>query len=88
MSCHVNTANACVVIAGCDLNEAWHLPYTVTFLALGNGAPDISSSVAAITAGNYLLAISSLLGGTPAVSQSQMPFTCVPGPSCLMLDTV
>ncbi|BDA43166.1 probable mitochondrial sodium/calcium exchanger protein [Coccomyxa sp. Obi] len=35
----------------------------VTFLALGNGAPDISSSVAAITAGNYMLAISSLLGG-------------------------
>ncbi|KAK9915399.1 hypothetical protein WJX75_008652 [Coccomyxa subellipsoidea] len=35
----------------------------VTFLALGNGAPDISSSVAAITAGHYELAVSSLLGG-------------------------
>ncbi|KAL3137711.1 hypothetical protein ABBQ38_004978 [Trebouxia sp. C0009 RCD-2024] len=35
----------------------------VTFLALGNGAPDISSSIAAVRAGQYKLALGSLLGG-------------------------
>ncbi len=34
----------------------------VTFLALGNGAPDISSSIAAISSGNYELALGALLG--------------------------
>ena len=34
----------------------------VTFLALGNGAPDISSSIAAVRAGQYKLALGSLLG--------------------------
>ena len=34
----------------------------VTFLALGNGAPDISSSIAAVSAGQYKLDIGSLLG--------------------------
>lgn len=35
----------------------------VTFLALGNGAPDISSSIAAVRAGQYKMALGSLLGG-------------------------
>ena len=34
----------------------------VTFLALGNGAPDISSSIAAIRAGNFEMALGALLG--------------------------
>ena len=34
----------------------------VTFLALGNGAPDISSSIAAVRAGQYKMALGSLLG--------------------------
>ncbi|DBA91713.1 TPA: hypothetical protein ACH3X1_003309 [Trebouxia sp. C0004] len=33
----------------------------VTFLALGNGAPDISSSIAAVRAGQYKMALGSLL---------------------------
>ena len=37
----------------------------VTFLALGNGAPDISASIAAVRAGQYKLALGSLLG-TPS----------------------
>ncbi|KAK9818988.1 hypothetical protein WJX81_007256 [Elliptochloris bilobata] len=35
----------------------------VTLLALGNGAPDLSSSIAAVSAGHYELAINALLGG-------------------------
>ena len=34
----------------------------VTFLALGNGAPDISASIAAVRAGQYKMALGSLLG--------------------------
>lgn len=34
----------------------------VTFLALGNGAPDLSSSIAAIRSGNFNLAMGSLIG--------------------------
>lgn len=34
----------------------------MTFLALGNGAPDISSSIAAIRAGNFEMALGALLG--------------------------
>ena len=34
----------------------------VTFLALGNGAPDLSASIAAVRAGSYHLALGSLLG--------------------------
>ncbi len=64
--------------------EVWCLPHVVTFLALGNGAPDISSSVAAITAGHYLLAISSLLGKTPGMLGSRMPspVPLLPLPDC------
>ena len=40
----------------------------VTFLALGNGAPDISASIAAIGAGNYDLAMGSLLGMPQSLS--------------------
>lgn len=35
----------------------------VTLLALGNGAPDLSSSIAAVRSGNYPLALGSLTGG-------------------------
>ncbi|KAK9829860.1 hypothetical protein WJX72_008316 [[Myrmecia] bisecta] len=35
----------------------------VTFLALGNGAPDLSASIAAVKAGHYHLALGGLLGG-------------------------
>jgi hypothetical protein len=55
----------------------------VTFLALGNGAPDISSSVAAITAGHYELAVSSLLGNctshrlkTAACARTRLQGSC------------
>jgi len=34
----------------------------VTLLALGNGAPDLSSSIAAVGEGHYELAINALLG--------------------------
>ena len=34
----------------------------MTLLALGNGAPDLSSSIAAVSAGHYELAINALLG--------------------------
>ena len=34
----------------------------VTFLALGNGAPDISSSIAAIASSNFEMALGALLG--------------------------
>ena len=37
----------------------------VTFLALGNGAPDISSSIAAISSGSYELALGALMGEHP-----------------------
>ena len=40
----------------------------VTFLALGNGAPDISSSIAAISSGNYELALGALLGTSPTAT--------------------
>ena len=40
------------------------LVHAVTFLALGNGAPDISSSIAAVRAGQYKMALGSLLGKT------------------------
>ena len=35
----------------------------VTFLALGNGAPDLSSNIAAVRSGHYSLALGSLTGG-------------------------
>ena len=42
-------------------------PCAVTLLALGNGAPDLSSSIAAVSAGHYELAINALLGAhTPS----------------------
>ena len=44
--------------------------YAVTFLALGNGAPDISSSIAAISSGNYELALGALLGMSPTATTS------------------
>ena len=34
----------------------------VTLLAIGNGAPDLSSSIAAVRSGNYPLALGSLTG--------------------------
>ena len=34
----------------------------VTLLALGNGAPDLSASIAAVRSGSYHLAVGSLLG--------------------------
>ena len=34
----------------------------MTFLALGNGAPDISSSIAAIASSNFEMALGALLG--------------------------
>ena len=43
-------------------NDSMH---AVTFLALGNGAPDISASIAAISSGNYELALGALLGMSP-----------------------
>ena len=42
----------------------------MSFLALGNGAPDISSSIAAISSGNYELALGALLGGPHTSQQS------------------
>ncbi len=36
----------------------------VTLLALGNGAPDLSSSIAAVRSGNYPLALGALTGGS------------------------
>lgn len=36
----------------------------VTLLALGNGAPDLSSSIAAVRSGNYLMALGALTGST------------------------
>ena len=36
----------------------------VTLLALGNGAPDLSSSIAAVRAGHYHLALGALTGGS------------------------
>lgn len=36
----------------------------VTLLSLGNGAPDLSSSIAAVKAGDYPLALGSLTGGS------------------------
>lgn len=36
----------------------------VTLLALGNGAPDLSSAIAAVRSGNYPLALGALTGGT------------------------
>ena len=42
--------------------------HAVTFLALGNGAPDISSSIAAISSGNYELALGALLGTSPTAT--------------------
>jgi hypothetical protein len=39
--------------------------YAVTLLALGNGAPDLVSSIAFIKAGQYRVAISGLLGTPP-----------------------
>ena len=36
----------------------------VTLLALGNGAPDLSSSIAAVRSGNYSLALGALTGGS------------------------
>ena len=58
---HCNAAHhtldtACETAEGC-------CPATVSFLALGNGAPDISASIAAISSGNYELALGALLGG-------------------------
>jgi sodium/potassium/calcium exchanger 6 len=61
----------------------------VTFLALGNGAPDISSSIAAISSGNYEMALGALLGGSLATTHPQTPsiFACwlgmLPVHSCL-----
>ena len=50
----------------------------MSFLALGNGAPDISASIAAISSGNYELALGALLGGplpsqTPLLSLPRLP---------------
>ena len=36
--------------------------FAVTLLALGNGAPDLSASIAAVRSGSYHLAVGSLLG--------------------------
>lgn len=46
-------------------------PPAVSFLALGNGAPDISASIAAISSGNYELALGALLG-RPQTSQKSL----------------
>ena len=45
----------------------------VTLLALGNGAPDLVSSIAFVRAGQYRVAISGLLGKyfSPALSACQ-----------------
>jgi len=48
--------------------------HAVTFLALGNGAPDISSSIAAVRAGQYKMALGSLLGKTPLVFDRDICF--------------
>lgn len=57
-------------------------PYcvTVTFLALGNGAPDLSSTILAITSGDYNLSLGALTGGGMFVS------TCVAGACILTAD--
>ena len=47
--------------------------HAVTFLALGNGAPDISSSIAAISSGNYELALGALLGTSTTSSTVYAP---------------
>eukprot|EP00873_Tetraselmis_striata_P037792 jgi/Tetstr1/458056/TSEL_044563.t1 len=52
----------------------------VTFLALGNGAPDLSSTILAITSGDYNLSLGALTGGGMFVS------TCVAGACILTAD--
>lgn len=43
----------------------------MTLLALGNGAPDLSACIAAVSSGRYKLALGALLGELP-------PFASVP----------
>ena len=59
--------------------------HAVTFLALGNGAPDISSSIAAVRAGQYKMALGSLLGKLPMMLTEQCPATCC---SCSAYDVL
>lgn len=51
----------------------------VTFLALGNGAPDLSSAVAAVRSGNYQLALGAQIGSGTFVG-------CVVGGAVLLVN--
>ena len=53
----------------------------VTFLALGNGAPDISSSIAAITSGNFEMALGALLGAPLQNRPLHVQLDCLPAPT-------
>ena len=59
------------------LKSLIYTTYAVTLLALGNGAPDLVSSIAAVKAGKYHLALGGLLGKHPAVPLYDSPLEVV-----------